>query len=478
MRCRDRDNESAEETSDLPATFKSVNPVHESQIFREVAKKELHDSPPSDNACCVRDEVAAPVAVANPRYVAPILSAPSASLPRPEESVPAQPRFKSPLARILSGAHVHRAADTLLAQLRGKIARLWMTCRTLIRTGWRPAAVFGLIVLVLLATWIAFERGAFDGLREKTSSSTGNPVADATLSAPDNTVNVPQAEKADQEVDHSPRQGLPSTVSASATPPEKPQRHAQGGQVTEPQRSKTFVWTLSPPVVANRAVQGGTPKKDNPPAIQDLPDKPNGDSLPVAVVGSWDSFAKLAPPQSAPQIPEQGDRLVASSLLYRVEPMYPPEAAQKRIEGTVKLRAVIGRNGRVMGLEVVSGPPPLVSAAMSAAREWRFIPALLNGEPVESETDIDIEFQLSHEAARTMKCGEPIMNLPILIGEALSNAIALPMKLQPKEMKSFVDSTLNWAPELEVKPCDRCLDAYGISGPVRIFSLEAGIQWR
>ncbi len=91
---------------------------------------------------------------------------------------------------------------------------------------------------------------------------------------------------------------------------------------------------------------------------------------------------------------------MASSLLYRVEPMYPPEAVQNRIEGTVKLRAVIGRDGRVRGLGLVSGPPPLVSAAMSAAREWRFIPALLNGEPVESETDINIEFRLSHEAAR------------------------------------------------------------------------------
>lgn len=101
-----------------------------------------------------------------------------------------------------------------------------------------------------------------------------------------------------------------------------------------------------------------------------------------------------------PQIADQGDRVVACSLLYRVEALYPPEAAQRHIEGTVKLRAVIGRDGRVMGLGVVSGPPSLVSAAINAAREWRYIPALLNGQPVESETDIDIDFRLSREANR------------------------------------------------------------------------------
>ena len=91
---------------------------------------------------------------------------------------------------------------------------------------------------------------------------------------------------------------------------------------------------------------------------------------------------------------------MACSLLYRVEALYPPEAAQKHIEGTVKLRAVVGRDGRVMGLGIVSGSPSLVRAAMSAAREWRYIPALLNGEPVESETDITIDFWQSHKADR------------------------------------------------------------------------------
>jgi TonB family protein len=89
-----------------------------------------------------------------------------------------------------------------------------------------------------------------------------------------------------------------------------------------------------------------------------------------------------------------GDRVLPSSLLYSVQPLYPPDAAQKHIEGTVKLAAVIGKDGRVMGLGVISGPTALVPAALSAAREWRYVPALLNGEPVETQTDITIEFHL------------------------------------------------------------------------------------
>ena len=390
---------STELLSDMSATFEPTNPINERQTSGEVTRKRLQAASGSDNAAGVRHEVAAQVA--NLRSVAPILGAPDISISRPEKSVPARPRAKSSLEGFLLDTRIPGAGDKRLAKDSRIITRLWMTCLTLVRAGWRPAAVFGVVFVVLLVTWMLFERGAFNGLREKMSSSDSNLVTDSTAPARQNTVKTPHGDKASEGVDHGSRQELPSAGSAGVAPAEKPRRHARGDQETEPQRPKSFVWTLSPPIVANRAVQGGgTPEKESPPAIQIQPNKSNGDSFPVAVVGSWDSSAKLTPPQSAPQIPEQGDRLVACSLLYRVEPMYPPEAVQKRIEGTVKLRAVVGRDGRVMGLEVVSGPLPLVSSALSAAREWRFIPALLNGEPVESETDINIEFRLSQEAAR------------------------------------------------------------------------------
>ena len=75
--------------------------------------------------------------------------------------------------------------------------------------------------------------------------------------------------------------------------------------------------------------------------------------------------------------------------------MYPPLARQTRISGTVRLHAIIGKNGSVQQLEVISGHPLLVQAALDAVRQWRYRPTLLNGEPVEVDTTIDVIFSLN-----------------------------------------------------------------------------------
>ena len=76
-------------------------------------------------------------------------------------------------------------------------------------------------------------------------------------------------------------------------------------------------------------------------------------------------------------------------------PIYPPEAKAAGIWGTVLLRAVIGVKGRVSEVQVVSGPPELQQAAMDAVRSWQYRPYLLNGEPVEVNTQINVVFTLS-----------------------------------------------------------------------------------
>jgi protein TonB len=106
-----------------------------------------------------------------------------------------------------------------------------------------------------------------------------------------------------------------------------------------------------------------------------------------------------SPAPKSPQ-PEQDRILEPSYLLYRVEPAYPQDAQAQDVEGTVRMRALVGQDGRVRSIELVSGPPLLVAAAMSAAREWRYIPAILNGQPVESEEDIRIDFRLPHGSLR------------------------------------------------------------------------------
>jgi TonB family protein len=99
---------------------------------------------------------------------------------------------------------------------------------------------------------------------------------------------------------------------------------------------------------------------------------------------------------AAPRTQPPADRLVPAHLIYRVEPFYPKEALQQRVEGTVKIHATVGQDGRVKNLRIASGPASLTSAALSAAQYWRYVPALRNGEPIETDEDISIEFHLLH----------------------------------------------------------------------------------
>ncbi|HXW54796.1 MAG TPA: TonB family protein [Candidatus Cybelea sp.] len=88
------------------------------------------------------------------------------------------------------------------------------------------------------------------------------------------------------------------------------------------------------------------------------------------------------------------DRFNPCHLTYRVDPVYPLEAEQQKIQGAVRIHQVIGPDGSVQSVKLLSGPPPLVPAAMDAARYWRYLPALLNGEPVVTEQDVEIDFRL------------------------------------------------------------------------------------
>ena len=82
-------------------------------------------------------------------------------------------------------------------------------------------------------------------------------------------------------------------------------------------------------------------------------------------------------------------------MVDKVQPIYPPRAKQDHIEGTVALNVVIGTDGTVRQLSVISGPPELVQAAIDAVKQWRYIPTTLNRNPVEVATQVDILFSLA-----------------------------------------------------------------------------------
>jgi TonB family protein len=79
----------------------------------------------------------------------------------------------------------------------------------------------------------------------------------------------------------------------------------------------------------------------------------------------------------------------------KVSPTYPPEARAARVQGSVILKAIIGKDGTVQNLSLISGDPLLASAAMDAVRQWKYRPYLLNGNPVKVDTQITVNFTLS-----------------------------------------------------------------------------------
>jgi periplasmic protein TonB len=96
-----------------------------------------------------------------------------------------------------------------------------------------------------------------------------------------------------------------------------------------------------------------------------------------------------------PQIVRQTN-LDPAMLIYRVDPIYPPLAKQLHKEGRVELRAIIGTDGSIRSLQVVSGDALFLMSAREAVQQWRYRPTILNGQPVEIDTSITVVYTLQH----------------------------------------------------------------------------------
>lgn len=124
---------------------------------------------------------------------------------------------------------------------------------------------------------------------------------------------------------------------------------------------------------------------------------PTGPGVPWGA--PW-SNAAPPPPAPTPHIApkptlyRQGGEVTAARALYQPRPVYPRLAIMAHIQGTVVLQAILSTDGSVQDLKVVSGHPLLVQAALDAVKTWRYQPTLLNSEPVEVLTEIDVNFKL------------------------------------------------------------------------------------
>jgi len=107
-------------------------------------------------------------------------------------------------------------------------------------------------------------------------------------------------------------------------------------------------------------------------------------------------LASLQKEAGPPPFIKIGGNVAQANLLSQAKPVYPAQAKAARVQGIVTFTATIGKDGHIENLELVSGPPLLVQAAMEAVRQWVYKPTLLNGQPVTVVTTIDVNFTLSN----------------------------------------------------------------------------------
>ncbi len=156
-----------------------------------------------------------------------------------------------------------------------------------------------------------------------------------------------------------------------------------------------------PPIVATIADQPEPPQIDSGPPGPYIPGLTPGSgsgygNLPFGA--PWDTATPPPPPVVHPaakkQLYRQGGDVTAARAIYQPRPEYPALARMARVQGTVVLQAIIGQDGAIQDLKVLSGHPLLVKAAIDAVKTWRYQPTLLNSEPVDVLTEIDVTFTL------------------------------------------------------------------------------------
>jgi periplasmic protein TonB len=165
-----------------------------------------------------------------------------------------------------------------------------------------------------------------------------------------------------------------------------------GGQLRTPTRIPVKVQMIKeddapPPMASTGGVVGGVPGG--------IP----GGQLGGVIGGIVNATSNLAyVPKLQPVVPQRvriSQGVTAGLLLHKIEPQYPLLAKSARVQGNVILKAVIDKEGIIQDLQLVSGHPMLVPAAIAAVKQWRYKPYLLNSQPVEVETTITVIFTLA-----------------------------------------------------------------------------------
>ena len=290
--------------------------------------------------------------------------------------------------------------------------------RVQMQTGWFLAALVLLLALISFIAGMAVRRGALNGVmgeQEDSLAPKSAPAAGAStapVSSPGggsaNADVTPAHPMSIEIVDLANRRwvipastGVNHAIAAGSPGSTNPPSNAAGDSETAPTATGTSVQPqissqASGQAPANASSASGTGAsgtggpKPNLPLVLSLPETPISASGSVAI----SSQRSVPVPPDGNQSGKSARNLQVGQLVNLVEPVYPPEAVQQKIEGTVKLHAVIGTDGVIESLAQVSGPQILVNASMAAVRNWKYSPTRMNGQAIETQEDISFVFRL------------------------------------------------------------------------------------
>jgi TonB family protein len=284
----------------------------------------------------------------------------------------------------------------------------WKSFRVQLQSGWFLAALVLLLATISFVAGMAVRRGALNAMmgdvddvaqpKSAPAPPAGNLATNPYPNGPSTA--VPAAPAKPLQIEIVDLENRRWTIPAATGGKRGDASTARQAQLNEPAPSASVAPSSAAstvPAPNQYSAQGAA--SNGGAAVTAKPDQPlmmSTPETPISASGSIAIRATAMVPVSAGEA-ESGQHarnLRIGELTNLVEPVYPPDARQARLEGTVKLHVVVGTNGEVESFHPVSGPDSLTHAAMIAVREWRYSPTLLNGKPVETQEDVTFVFRL------------------------------------------------------------------------------------
>ncbi|HSE48565.1 MAG TPA: TonB family protein [Terriglobales bacterium] len=197
-----------------------------------------------------------------------------------------------------------------------------------------------------------------------------------------------------------PKQQLMTFLVAPPPPPPPPPPAAAAVKVVKQIQTEIVNGALRTPTKIPEKVKMITEDEPPPPAsgvagvVGGVPGGTPGGQMGGVIGGIISSTPVAVPKVATPQRVRVSGGVTAGNLVYGPKPPYPAIARTARVQGAVVLHAIISKTGTIENLQVVSGHPMLTQSAMEAVRQWKYKPYYLNGEPVEVDTTITVNFTL------------------------------------------------------------------------------------